>query len=95
MDLSAGVAALQAADGDGESASLEGSTGDGQQAGGHIAAGTADGEHALLLGVQVEELTALQGGHVHGHRAQHADLLVYGEHGLQAGVGDVLGVQNG
>ena len=60
-----------------------------------VSPGAADGEHPLLLRVQIDEGPAPQGGRVQGGRPQHAHLLVHGEDHLQAGVGDVLGVQQG
>ena len=95
VDLRAGVAAGEALHLHGHGGAVKGGPGHRQDAGGGVAAGTADGKDALRLGVQIEHGAALQRRYVHGGGAQQADLLVHGEHRLQPGVGDVVGVQNG
>ena len=52
------------------------------------AARTGHGEHALLLGVEVQELLALQVRAVQRERAVHADLFIDGEDRLDGGMGE-------
>ena len=54
------------------------------------AAGAADGEHALVLGIDVEQDLALDEIALQGVGAGQAGLLIDGEKQLQRRVGDVL-----
>ena len=94
VDLRAGVTAEQAADCDGQRRAGKRRARDRQRAHGHIAAGAADGEHALVLGVEVEHRTALEHGSVQRGRAEHAGLLVDGDDDLERGMGDVVRIQD-
>ena len=96
VDLRAGVAALQAGDGDGEAhLAVQRLLCGGEEAVGPQAAGAGHGEHALLLGVQIQQPPSLQVGAVQRHGAVHARLLVHGDDGLQRGMGQGIIGQNG
>ena len=83
IDLHAAVAAGQTAHTDTPSLSLHRNTLDGNGQAGRRASGAADGQDALVLRVDVQQHTALQAAHIEGCRAEHADLLVDGEHRLE------------
>ena len=89
------MAAGEALHPDGQGSAVKVLPGNGQCAGAGIAAGAADRENALGLGVQVEHLAALQRGHIQHSRTQQADLLVGGEHSLHPGMGQIVRVQHG
>lgn len=55
--------------------------------------GAADGEHALLLGVDVDEPPPAQVRDVQRRRAEQTDLLIDGEHGLDRRMGQILRVE--
>ena len=57
------------------------------------AAGAGHGEHALHLGIDVQEEPAGEHGGIERSGAQHARLLVGGEHHLQPGMGQRIIVQ--
>ena len=59
------------------------------------AAGAGNGENALVLGVDIDESTALQLRQVDDVRAQHADLFVHGNDDFQRGMGDGIVSQDG
>ena len=80
VDLHAAVAAGQT---DTPSLPLRRNTLDGNGQAGRRASGAADGQDALVLGVDVQQHTALQAAHIEGCRAEHADLLVDGKHRLE------------
>ena len=63
------------------------------QAGGG-AAGAAHRQDPLLLGVAVDQDLALEHGGVEGRGAEHADLLVNGEHALKGRMRKPVGFQN-
>ena len=83
MDVRTGVTAPQAGHGDAEALHAR-RIGQrcGQQAIGAHAACAGHGEHALQLGVQIQQLFALQVRAVQRKGAVHAHLLVHGEHRL-------------
>ena len=95
MDLRAAVAACQAVHVDVDALALSLVDGDGKGQTGGSAAGTADGEDSLSLGITVDENPALQERGVQGGRALHADLLVHGENALQGRMRNVVRLQNG
>ena len=95
VDLRAGVTAHQAGDGDLLHRGAEGTAGHGQAAVGPGAAGAADGENALVLGVHVQHPAALENGHVQALGAVHTGFLVHGEDGLDGRVGQGIIVQYG
>ena len=95
VDLRARVAAEQAADRDGERRARKRRARDRQRAHGDIAARAADGEDALILGVDVEHRAPLEHGGVERVRAEHTGLLIDREHHLERGMRDVVRVQNG
>ena len=94
-DALAGVTAPQAADRQAPDAALVGLPPEGQDAVGPVAAGAAHGEDALALGVQVQELAALEVRGVQALGPQHADLLIGGDEDLQPGVGQTVVIQDG
>ena len=94
VDLCARVAAEQTADRHGQRCAGKRRARDRQRAHGHVAAGAADGEHALVLGVEVEHRAPLQHGGVQCGRAEHAGLLIDGDDDLERGVGDVVRSQD-
>ena len=94
VDLRARVAAEQAADRDGQRRAGKRRARDRQRAHGHVAAGAADGEHALVLGVEVEHRAALEDGRVQRSRAEHAGLLIDGDDDLKRGMGNVVRIQD-
>jgi len=89
VDLFAGVAAAKARDGDGKDRILpaRGKTQRNRDDGAGTAR-TAYGKDALILGVKVQHPAALEHGGVERLCAQHADLLVGREHGLDRGAGN-------
>ena len=96
MDVGAGVAALKPRHGQREHVHA----GDGgafrrQEAVGVQTAGAGDGEHALQLGVQIQQLAALDVGAVQREGTVHAHLLVHGQHRLDGGVHQRVVRQNG
>ena len=95
VDLRAGVAAGQAGYGEGKDIAGGGlrRERDVQVAPG--ASGTAHGEDPLGLGVDVQQVFALEIGAVQGRGSQQADLLVHREHRLQGRVGDGVIIQHG
>ena len=94
VDLRARVAAKQTADRHGQRRAGKRCARDRQRAHGHVAAGAADGEHTLVLGVEVEHRAAFQHGGIQRGRAEHAGLLIDGDDDLKRGMGDVVRIQN-
>ena len=94
VDLRAGVTAEQAADRDGQRRAGKRRACDRQRAHGHVAAGAADGEHALVLGVEIEHRAALEDGGIQRGCAEHTGLLIDGDDDLERGMGDVVRIQN-
>ena len=62
---------------------------------GACAAGTADGEDALVLGVDVQHTAGGELRKIKALRALHADLLVDGKHDLKRRVCNFAAVQHG
>ena len=58
------------------------------------ASGAADGEHALVLRVDIQHPASLQAGHVNAHGPVHARLLVHGDDRLNGGMGQALVIQH-
>ena len=88
------MAAGQTAHADAPCVPLHRNTLDGNGQAGRRASGAADGQDALVLGVDVQQHTALQAAHIEGCRAEHADLLVDGEHRLEGRVLQRIGIQH-
>ena len=86
VDLHAAVAAGQTTHADTPCLPLHRNTLDGN--------GQAGGQDALVLGVDVQQHTALQAAHIESCRAEHADLLVDGEHRLEGRVLQRIGIQH-
>ena len=96
MDVRAGVAALQAGQRDGIAAhTVHRLHSAGQTAVRPQSARAGHREHALHLGVQIQQLPALQVGAVQREGAVHAHLLVHGEHRLDGRMGQRVVRQNG
>ena len=93
VDLGAGMAAGQTADRHPQAGAVIGRSCHRQHAVRPAAAGAADGEHALSLGVQVQQRSALQRGDVQPPHAVHAHLFFRGEYRLQAGMDQAVIVQ--
>ena len=55
-------------------------------------AGTADQQKPLVLRVQIDHGSRLEGGAVQSGGAQHAHLLIRGENHLQRRMGNVVGI---
>ena len=89
------MTAHQAGDGDLLHRGVELLAADGQAAVSPGAAGTADGENSLVLGVHIQHPAALQHGDVQPLGAVHAGFLVHGEDGLDGRVGQGGIVQDG
>ena len=90
VDFRAGVAALQAGDGQADAGTIDGPALHRQRNCGSGAAGAGHGEDAFVLGIQVNQGAALQHGHIDGISAQHTDFLVNGDDNLQRRMGNGL-----
>jgi len=96
MDVRAGVAALQAGERNGIAAhAVHRLHSAGQMAVRPQTARAGHCEYALHLGVQIQQLSALQIGAVQCESAVHAHLLVHSEHRLDGRMGQRVVRQNG
>ena len=92
MDLHAGVSARQVRKPQSQRRSRARFTCKRQRDDRRHAAGAADGQYALLLGVDVDEPPRLYVRQVGSRYAQHADLLVVGQQNRQRRMGQRVGV---
>ena len=95
MNLHTGMSALQAIHRQLHAGAIDCSTLNGHGNGASGTAGAGNGEHTLLLGVDVNQGTSLKFGQVDAGGTFHAGLLIHGNDHLQRRMGNGLVCQDG